>query len=146
MTSRVGDVRVLVVDDDPGIRTSLRLALEDQEYAVLEAGTGERALTATGRKRIGELEVSPSEGTTTLAGEAVHLTKTEFRLLCALAEVPGRVFGREELLREVWDYDFFGDTRIVDVHVGRVRRKLEGDPASPRYLVTVRGPGYKLQP
>jgi DNA-binding response OmpR family regulator len=120
--------------------------------AVPELAARLRALrrrTATNRTaptRVGDLEVNPAEGTTTVNGESIHLTKTEFRLLCAFTESPGRVFGREELLRDVWDYDFFGDTRIVDVHVGRVRRKLESDPANPRYLVTVRGLGYKLQP
>ena len=72
------------------------------------------------------------------------LTRTEFRLLCEFADQPGRVFSRQQLLERVWDYEF-GDERLVDVHVGRVRQKIEDDPGSPQRLVTVRGLGYKLQ-
>jgi DNA-binding response OmpR family regulator len=78
-------------------------------------------------------------------GEEVHLTKTEFRLLVELASSPGRVFSREVLLERVWGYGYFGDGRLVDVHVRRLRMKVESDPANPRHVVTVRGLGYKLQ-
>ena len=93
----------------------------------------------------GDLEISPDEGLVTLGGEEVHLTKTEFRLLVELASSPGRVFSREQLLERVWEYGYFGDGRLVDVHVRRLRTKIEPDPAEPRYVVTVRGLGYKLQ-
>jgi DNA-binding response OmpR family regulator len=96
--------------------------------------------------RIGDLEVVPEAGEVRRAGEPVHLTRTEFRLLCELASSPGRVFSRELLLERVWGYDYFGDGRLVDVHVRRLRTKVEGDPARPRHVVTVRGLGYKLQP
>ena len=79
------------------------------------------------------------------AGHDLHLTKTEFRLLCELASAPGRVFSREQLLERVWGYDYFGDGRLVDVHVRRLRTKVEIDAANPRHVVTVRGLGYKLQ-
>ena len=79
------------------------------------------------------------------AGQELHLTKTEFRLLCELAQNPGRVFCRESLLDKVWGYDYFGDGRLVDVHVRRLRTKVETDPANPRHVVTVRGLGYRLQ-
>jgi DNA-binding response OmpR family regulator len=95
--------------------------------------------------RFGDLEVIPDEGVVRLADEEVHLTKTEFRLLCELASAPGRVFSREQLLERVWGYDYFGDGRLVDVHVRRLRTKVEGDAANPRHVVTVRGLGYKLQ-
>jgi DNA-binding response OmpR family regulator len=95
--------------------------------------------------RFGELEVVPEEGVVRRADEEVHLTKTEFRLLCELASSPGRVFSREQLLERVWGYDYFGDGRLVDVHVRRLRTKVESDPANPRHVVTVRGLGYKLQ-
>ena len=66
------------------------------------------------------------------------------RLLVALAWERGRVFGREMLLERVWGYDYMGESRTVDVHVQRLRRKIEPDPARPRYLLTVRGIGYKF--
>lgn len=94
----------------------------------------------------GELEVRPQEGVVRRRGEDVHLTKTEFRLLCELASSPGRVFSREMLLERVWGYDYFGDARLVDVHVRRLRTKIEDDPAEPRHVVTARGLGYKLAP
>ena len=96
--------------------------------------------------RFGDLEVIPAEGVVRSAGGEVHLTKTEFRLLCELASAPGRVFSREQLLERVWGYDYFGDGRLVDVHVRRLRTKVEPDAANPRHVVTVRGLGYKLQP
>ena len=93
----------------------------------------------------GDLEIIPEEGVVRLAGTEVHLTKTEFRLLVELATNPGRVLSREVLLERVWGYGYFGDGRLVDVHIRRLRTKIEPDPANPRYVVTVRGLGYKLQ-
>jgi len=92
-----------------------------------------------------DLEIVPDEGKVMRSGEEIHLTKTEFRLLCELAENPGRVFSREELLDQVWGYGYFGDGRLVDVHVRRLRTKVEIDSANPRHIVTVRGLGYRLQ-
>ena len=97
------------------------------------------------RLTFGDLEIIPDEGKVLLAGNELHLTKTEFRLLCELASNPGRVFSREMLLDRVWGYGYFGDGRLVDVHVRRLRTKVEVDPANPRHVVTVRGLGYKLQ-
>jgi DNA-binding response OmpR family regulator len=74
------------------------------------------------------------------------LTRTEFRLLCELATSAGRVLSREVLLERVWGYDYFGDGRLVDVHVRRLRTKVEGDPSEPQHIMTVRGLGYRLQP
>lgn len=102
--------------------------------------------TANPRLRFGELEVVPQEGVVTRDGEEVHLTKTEFRLLVELASHPGKVFSREDLLEKVWGHGVFGDGRLVDVHIRRLRTKVEPDPAHPRHVVTVRGLGYKLQP
>jgi DNA-binding response OmpR family regulator len=102
-------------------------------------GESERVLA------VGDLEVHPDSGVVRLGERPLHLTKTEFRLLCELAASPGRIFSRAELLKRVWEYDYLGDGRLVDVHVRRLRSKIEDDPAEPRRLVTVRGLGYKLE-
>ena len=78
--------------------------------------------------------------------EELHLTLTEFRLLCELAEHAGRILSRRTLLERVWEHDFFGDERLVDVHIRRLRTKIERDPGRPRIVVTVRGLGYRLDP
>jgi DNA-binding response OmpR family regulator len=222
--------RILSVEDDERIRTAVKLALEDEGWAVEEADTGEEALNAFQRQpsdvvlidimlpgidgfdvcrairrvsdvpivmvtaradthdvvagleagaddyltkpfapkelsarirallrrarssdsgsahlRFGELEIIPDEGVVRRGGEEIHLTKTEFRLLVELGSSPGRVFSRETLLERVWGYGYFGDGRLVDVHVRRLRTKVEADAANPRHVVTVRGLGYKLQ-
>jgi DNA-binding response OmpR family regulator len=95
--------------------------------------------------QLGELSVIPDEGVVRHRdGTELHLTSTEFRLLTDLAAANGKVLSREDLLEHVWGYDYFGDSRLVDVHIRRLRMKIEPDPASPTYLVTVRGTGYKL--
>jgi DNA-binding response OmpR family regulator len=220
--------RILLVEDDERIRTSIRMALEEEGYEVEEAASGEVALdrfneqppdvalidlmlpgmdgfeccrqirrtstvpviVVTARtdthdvvagleagaddyvtkpfvakelsarirallRRVrsldepsmfsfGDVEVSPEEGTVKRDGVEVHCTRTEFRLLCELAANPGKVLSREQLLDRVWGYDYFGDGRLVDVHVRRLRTKIEPDPANPRHILTVRGMGYKL--
>ena len=93
-----------------------------------------------------DLQIFPDEGVVRVSGSEAHLTKTEFRLLVELASSPGRIFSREVLLERVWGLGYFGDGRLVDVHVRRLRTKIEPDPANPRHVVTVRGLGYKLQP
>ena len=92
-----------------------------------------------------QLEIIADEGMVRIAGKEVHLTRTEFKLLVELASNNGKVLSREDLLERVWGYDYFGDSRLVDVHVRRLRTKVEIDPANPKYVVTVRGMGYKLQ-
>ncbi|MGA7836183.1 MAG: response regulator transcription factor [Acidimicrobiales bacterium] len=100
---------------------------------------------STNAFQLGELRVIPDEGVVRHRdGTELHLTSTEFRLLTDLAAANGRVLSREDLLEHVWGYDYFGDSRLVDVHIRRLRMKIEPDPASPAYLVTVRGTGYKL--
>jgi DNA-binding response OmpR family regulator len=74
----------------------------------------------------------------------VALTKTEFHLLCELAEHRGLVLSREQLLERVWGYDYFGDSRLVDAHIRRLRTKIEHDPSDPAIIQTVRGLGYRL--
>jgi DNA-binding response OmpR family regulator len=94
---------------------------------------------------VGDLEIRPDAGTVHRGGVELALTRTEFRLLCELASRPGSVMDRPQLLNRVWGYDYFGDTRLVDVHIGRLRAKVERDPSRPEVVVTVRGLGYKLQ-
>ena len=93
-----------------------------------------------------DLEILPEAGVVKRDGEEVHLTRTEFLLLCELAANTGKVLSREQLLERVWSYDYFGDGRLVDVHVRRLRTKVERDPSDPRHVLTVRGLGYKLAP
>ncbi len=102
------------------------------------------ALEATGQAVVlGGLRIDPAGRTALLDGREVALTRTEFDLLLELARQPGRVVSREALLDRVWGYDFLGDSRLVDVAVGRLRAKVEADPAEPALIVTVRGAGYK---
>jgi len=221
--------RILIVEDDERIRSSMRLALEDEGYTVDDVASGEeaiqrfeaepaevvlidlmlpgmdgfeacrtlrrsstvpvimvtarsdthdvvagleagaddyitkpfvakelaariRALLRRSRQEddgaavlsFGDVEIEPDAGVVRRAGAEVHCTRTEFRLLCELANHPGKVLSREQLLERVWGYDYFGDGRLVDVHVRRLRTKVEPDPAAPQFILTVRGMGYKL--
>jgi DNA-binding response OmpR family regulator len=86
----------------------------------------------------------PEAGQLRRGEEVVHLTVTEFRLLSELASSAGRVLSRQTLLDRIWDRGFFGDDRIVDVHIRRLRTKIEADAGAPRIVVTVRGLGYRL--
>jgi two-component system, OmpR family, response regulator MtrA len=221
--------RILVVEDDKRIRSSMRLALEEEGYAVEDVSNGEEAVdrfaeeaaelvlidimlpgidgfetcrtlrrqstvpiimvtarsdthdvvagleagaddyvtkpfvakelaarirallrrsrpddAGTSVLSFGDVEIEPDAGVVRRGGEEVHCTRTEFRLLCELADHPGKVLSREHLLERVWGYDYFGDGRLVDVHVRRLRTKIEPEPANPRFILTVRGMGYKL--
>ena len=221
--------RILIVEDDERIRSSMRLALEDEGYEVEDVGSGEEAVTrftedpfelalidlmlpgidgfetcrtlrrqstvpiimvtarsdthdvvagleagaddyvtkpfvskelaarirallrrsrpnAAGESVLsfGDVEIAPDAGVVRRSGVEIHCTRTEFRLLSELADHPGKVLSREHLLERVWGYDYFGDGRLVDVHVRRLRTKVEPDPANPRFILTVRGMGYKL--
>jgi DNA-binding response OmpR family regulator len=96
--------------------------------------------------RVGDIEIQRHAQVARLRDRELRLTRTEFHLLCALAENPGWVLSRTQLLERVWDYDFFADVRLVDVTVRRLRAKIEDDPSTPKRLVAIRGMGYKLQP
>jgi two-component system, OmpR family, response regulator MtrA len=93
---------------------------------------------------LGDLTVRLAEGRVLRGAAEIPLTKTEFRLLSTLAAAGGAVVTREQLLERVWDYDYFGDTRLLDVHVRRLRRKIEPDPGQPTLVLTVRGTGYRI--
>lgn len=231
--------RLLILEDDEGLRTSLRMVLEDEKYEVVEAADAERALEVVAARGVDVMLVdlmlggmdgfsfiqrarpqtdapivvvsardgvddivaaleagaddyvtkpflvdevkarlkallrrpsmlaSDSRGRSdvivldshdgplvfdrgaallTRGDDEVHLTNTEFRLLSALVDNAGLVLTRSSMLEHVWDRGFFGDERIVDVHVRRLRKKLEAEPSSPEILVTVRGLGYRLDP
>ena len=88
---------------------------------------------------IGDLEVDPEGFRARKNGRNLDLTATEFRLLLELARRPGQAFTRELLLERVWNYDYLGDSRLVDVAVQRLRAKVEDDPRTPNLIVTVRG-------
>jgi two-component system response regulator MtrA len=92
---------------------------------------------------IGDLSIDVVEHTVTRNGREIPLTRLEFDLLVALAKEPGRVFTREALLAEVWGYRHSTDTRLVNVHVQRLRSKIEHDAENPKIILTVRGIGYK---
>lgn len=106
--------------------------------APLGAGPRERLL-------IENLEVLPEYGLVRRDGIDVHLTRTELRLLLEIVGAQGRIVTREELLQRVWGYDYFGDTRLLDVHIRRLRRKVERNPDRPTVILTVRGVGYRLR-
>jgi two-component system response regulator ResD len=92
------------------------------------------------------LHIEPGARRVTVDGVEVALTQREFELLLFLAQRPGRVFTRNELMDHVWQYSFYTDTSTVTVHVRRLRAKIEADPAQPRFLETVWGVGYRFAP
>jgi len=92
----------------------------------------------------GRLEIDPAGFTVRRDGIEVSLTATEFRLLVELARRPGQVFTRELLLQRVWDYEYLGESHLVDVAIQRLRAKVEDDPSHPTLIKTVRGVGYRL--
>ena len=94
--------------------------------------------------RVGDLEIDEPRHRVSVRGHNVNLTPMEFELLYFLAANAGQVFDRETLFREVWGYDYVGETNLVDVCVRRLREKVEVEPSRPRIIVTVRGVGYKL--
>jgi DNA-binding response OmpR family regulator len=93
----------------------------------------------------GRLQLDLDRHQVTAGGRLVDLTPKEFELLELLMNNPGRVFSRETLLERLWGYDFFGDSKTVDVHIRRLREKVEEDPSSPTHILTVWGVGYKFR-
>lgn len=95
--------------------------------------------------KIGELVILPEQYEVYLHDELLEFTPKEFELLLYLTQNKGRVLTRDQLLNAVWNYDFAGDTRIVDVHISHLREKIEANSKKPQYIKTIRGLGYKLE-
>lgn len=92
----------------------------------------------------GEVTIDLARHLVTVRGEPVNLTRSEFQVLRLLAENPGQVFSRLEIMEELWQSEFSGDVRACDVHISNLRQKIERDPQDPELVLTVRGIGYKL--
>lgn len=95
--------------------------------------------------KIGDLTIDPEGYVVTRGNTEIDLTPKEFELLVYMANYRGKVLSRDQLLNAVWNYDYVGDSRIVDVHVSHLRDKIEGDSRNPVYIKTVRGIGYKFE-
>jgi two-component system, OmpR family, response regulator RegX3 len=99
---------------------------------------------ATSMLRVGDLELDPMRHEVKIGGEPKRLTPSEFKLLLLLAQDPGRVFSRREIMQHLWDSSYVGDQRACDIHISNLRQKIEDDPGNPGRVETVRGVGYKL--
>ena len=108
-----------------------------------------RSVTSEGESKkkiqIGKLQIDLLQHRVRLGDKEISLTSKEFALLSFLAINAGNVYSREQLLAQVWGYDYYGDVRTVDVHIRHMREKIENDPANPEYIITVWGTGYKLR-
>ena len=114
--------------------------------ALLRRRTSHTATREDDLPCFGDVEIRRGSRTVTKGGRTVDLTPKEFDLLLALWRCKGAVVSRNDLLRSVWDYSDEAVTRTVDTHIGELRRKLEEEPSAPRYILTVRKAGYRLQP
>jgi DNA-binding response OmpR family regulator len=94
--------------------------------------------------QVGEVELDPAARIATLAGAELDLSRKEFDLLAELMRHAGHVVKREDLMSRVWDVNWFGSTKTLDVHIGWLRRKLGDDPNTPTYIETVRGVGFRF--
>ena len=108
------------------------------EPKATEDGSGTNLIT------VGELQINTNQHLVTLGERSIMLKPKEFDLLAFMARHRGQVLTRETLLERVWDYDYSGGTRTVDVHIRWLREKIEADPSPPHYIHTIFGVGYKL--
>ncbi|ASK62990.1 DNA-binding response regulator [Virgibacillus phasianinus] len=107
--------------------------------------SGQSRQSGNSTMKIGDLIIYPERYEAEMFGATITFTRKEFELLHYLANHLGNVLSRDQLLSAVWNYDFAGDTRIVDVHVSHLREKIEPDSKQPSYIKTIRGLGYKLE-
>ncbi len=118
--------------------------LEYRIEALLRRSTGTSPVTDGERLQVGDLLIDKRRHEVTRQGLRIDLTPLEFQILELLASEPGRAWSRNALLDKVWSTDYEGYQRNIDPHINRLRKKLEADPKNPRYVLTVRGVGYKL--
>ena len=148
--SMVPIVMLTAKDDTHDVVLGLEAGADDyivkpfkQQELVARINTRLRRVTKVGTLDIGDLVIDQMEHKVLKSGREIPLTRLEFDLLATLAKEPGRVFTREALLSEVWGHQHAADTRLVNVHVQRLRSKIESDADKPEYVLTVRGVGYK---
>ena len=148
--SMVPIVMLTAKDDTHDVVLGLEAGADDyivkpfkQQELVARINTRLRRVTKVGTLEIGDLVIDQMEHKVLKSGREIPLTRLEFDLLATLAKEPGRVFTREALLSEVWGFQHAADTRLVNVHVQRLRSKIESDADKPEYVLTVRGVGYK---
>lgn len=120
------------------------MELENRVGAILRR---KREITPTDQQRLvyDHLIIDPTRREVTLHDQLVSLTALEFDLLHFLASHPGQVLRRSELIQEVWEYEYVGDQRVVDVHIGQIRKKIETNASDPKLIQTIRGVGYKFE-
>ncbi|MBP2479566.1 DNA-binding response OmpR family regulator [Crossiella equi] len=151
-----GDLPIIMVTartDTPDVIEGLEAGADDYVTKPLIAGELAARIRALLRRRmpgagrqalaVGDLTIRLDTEVVHRGEAEIHLTPIEFRLLTELAQAGGAVVSREEPLRRVWGYDYFADTRLLDVHIRRLRRKVEPVPDQPSLVLTVRGSGYK---
>ena len=156
---RSSDVPIIMLTAREGERNVvLGLEVGADDYVIKPASPAEvvsRVRANLRRRRIdaqaanlkyefGDLVVDLSRRQVWFHGERVDLTATEFEILRFLAAHPGWVYSRQQIMQQLWDGNFYGETRSADVHIQRIRKKIEPDPRNPRYIQTVRGMGYRF--